>query len=160
MPLPSVLMTSPRHPLIGLKPHLSILATLPLKPWRSPLLIAYHTKRLWPVAAPLVLLKMVKSLVQKPDVADSPVLLNCSVAGRLNIRSASISVLVGLWLKTSSLLGWDDKYVYSNSESNSASTVVLSLSLAVKMTLKGTSSFFCLTRFSGRPSGPSTLAWG
>ena len=70
-------------------------------------------------------------------------------------------VLEGRWWKTSSLLGWEGRYSYSNSLSNSSEIFISDLFCAVKIVLKGImvtvlSVLFCVARFSARPSGAMT----
>src|ERR1700729_1684860 len=103
-----------------------------------PLLIAYQSNLFCQIASPLVFCNAPKILVAHPVVGSSPVLEYCSLAGRLNSRSASINVLLGLWKNTNSLFGCVSTNSYSNSSSNSPPTLMLVLSFAVKIVEIGT----------------------
>jgi hypothetical protein len=73
--------------------------------------------------------------------------------------SAVMRLFVGLWWKTSSLLRCEWTYSQSNSASNSGEIEDMGFE-AEKRNAKGTFSLPCLSRFSGRESGPRTEALG
>ena len=109
-----------------------------------------------------------KNLVDHPVVGSIPDLEKASWAGRLNIRSAFIRVLVGLWKNASSLLGCISTNSVSNSESNSSETFMpsgLFFAAFVKIVPKlrmvtSLLDLFIVARFSARPSGAMMCALG
>jgi hypothetical protein len=121
----------------------------------------YHANRLCHTAGGLVDINGRRSLVKKFSFGPSGVLEYCSVAGKLNSRSASISVRDGLCRKTSSRDPWPCTYSVSNSASNSFEIVRGSVSDFLNTCSNGlswNSEFDCL--FSKRPSGARISAWG
>jgi len=171
--------------MIRSKSHPAILLILRLNPARSDELAICHKNLFCQTAFPRVFCKELKIRVSTPLVGLTPDLLNCSVAGRLNSRSASMRVFVGRWQNTSSLftclvvrmyrqkmpsfpyvskrrvLTYEGTYSHTNSRSNSSLTLgrpspfLLSTHLSA-----GILPYPCLSLRPGKVSGPITTASG
>ncbi|KAK4246687.1 hypothetical protein C7999DRAFT_41925 [Corynascus novoguineensis] len=133
---------------------------------RSLLLAAYHRNLFMPRASPSVVWKLLNSLTSQPSLgfSASGTREYCSWAGRLNIRSASTRTRSGRYRNTSSRLACAWTYSMSKSAAKSSPMVLASRPFSgVTTTAKGSLPILgslAFWRFSGKPSGPTSLASG